>query len=350
MPNRATRRAAGRHRWSKNASAVATGATVFSGLLLGLTPGVAAAAGNGLTPRAQVPQGNGYWLVSKEGAVYAYGGATYYGGADGLTLAAPIVGIVATPDGKGYWLIGADGGVFSYGDARFYGNPASGGDQLNSAVVGAAAVPGTNTTQVGPTGPTGAIGPVRPLGPIGPTGVTGSIGATGATGPTGASGATGPTGPTGATGDIGNTGPTGATGATGATGPAGSSAYISAFEGPPEFIPASGSVQFDTIEGTVGLSPLLNPVTGQFTVLQSGTYNIFYRVSPQAGTSLQQIQVDLNGILVQPSNVQSVTGQPLIDMVTVNAAAGDNISLVNGSSTFMITNPDGASVTISQVG
>ena len=153
-----------------------------------------------------------------------------------------------------------------------------------------------------------------------------------------------------ATGDIGNTGPTGATGATGATGPAGSSAYISAFEGPPEFIPASGSVQFDTIEGTVGLSPLLNPVTGQFTVLQSGTYNIFYRVSPQAGTSLQQIQVDLNGILVQPSNVQSVTGQPLIDMVTVNAAAGDNISLVNGSSTFMITNPDGASVTISQVG
>ena len=35
---------------------------------------------------------------------------------------APIVGIAATPTGRGYWLVSADGGVFAFGDAAFFGN------------------------------------------------------------------------------------------------------------------------------------------------------------------------------------------------------------------------------------
>lgn len=35
---------------------------------------------------------------------------------------APIVGIAATPTGKGYWLVSADGGVFAFGDAAYLGN------------------------------------------------------------------------------------------------------------------------------------------------------------------------------------------------------------------------------------
>ena len=79
-----------------------------------------------MSPRADVPQGNGYWLVTKQGAVYAFGGAVYYGGADRLDLAAPIVGIVATPDGEGYWLIGRGWGLFNYGDAQSTATPGSG--------------------------------------------------------------------------------------------------------------------------------------------------------------------------------------------------------------------------------
>lgn len=364
MSNRATRRAKkSPTRWTSNASAFAAGATVVSGLLMGLTPGVAAATGNSLSTQAQVPQGNGYWLVTKDGAVYAYGGATYYGGADGMTLVAPIVGIVATPDGKGYWLIGADGGVFSYGDAQFYGNPYTAGVQPNSAVVGAAGVPGATSTQVGPTGPTGAIGPVGLLGPMGPTGATGPVGAPGPTGATGAAGigatgamgdtgATGATGATGVTGATGATGATGDTGDTGATGPAGSSAFLNAFEDFAGFaVPAGGSVPFNDIASTIGLAPVYDFGTEQFLVQQSGTYSIFYRVSTTSNLDLVSLQISLNGILVEPSETQESPGEPLTDMVTITATAGDVFSLENSSANlFVLPSGTSADITITQVG
>ena len=68
----------------------------------------------------------GYWLVAADGGVFAFGDAPFLGSlpavAPGVTLAAPIVDIVATPSGKGYWLLGADGGVFAFGDAPFLGS------------------------------------------------------------------------------------------------------------------------------------------------------------------------------------------------------------------------------------
>src|SRR5580658_2885069 len=33
----------------------------------------------------------------------------------------PVVAMAATPDGGGYWLVSSDGGVFAFGDAAFYG-------------------------------------------------------------------------------------------------------------------------------------------------------------------------------------------------------------------------------------
>ena len=36
-----------------------------------------------------------------------------------------VAGMAATPDGKGYWLVAKDGGVFAFGDATFYGSEAS---------------------------------------------------------------------------------------------------------------------------------------------------------------------------------------------------------------------------------
>ncbi len=79
----------------------------------------------------------GYWLVTADGGVFAYGDARFYGSLGSLALQGPIVGMAATPDGNGYWLVALDGGVFAFGDANFYGS--MGGHPLNRPIVGMAA-------------------------------------------------------------------------------------------------------------------------------------------------------------------------------------------------------------------
>ena len=88
---------------------------------------------------AASPDGGGYWLVATDGGVFSFGDAQYYGSAGGQPLASPIVSMAATPDGHGYWLVARDGGVFSFGDARYYGS--AGGQPLASPIVGMAPTP-----------------------------------------------------------------------------------------------------------------------------------------------------------------------------------------------------------------
>jgi hypothetical protein len=85
------------------------------------------------------PNGGGYWFAAGDGGVFSFGSAPFVGSAGDLTLNASVVGMAATPDGGGYWLVGSDGGVFSYGDASFYGS--TGGLHLNAPIVGMAATP-----------------------------------------------------------------------------------------------------------------------------------------------------------------------------------------------------------------
>ncbi|MDA8276085.1 MAG: hypothetical protein M0029_12010, partial [Actinomycetota bacterium] len=59
---------------------------------------------------AFTPDGAGYWMAAKDGGVFSFGDAAFYGSMGGQHLNAPIVGMAATPDGKGYWLVAADGG------------------------------------------------------------------------------------------------------------------------------------------------------------------------------------------------------------------------------------------------
>ena len=100
---------------------------------------------NGLTLAAPVvalaetADGGGYWLVAADGGVFAYGSAPFLGSMGGRHLNAPIVGMAADPDGGGYWLVAADGGVFAYGNAPFLGS--MGGRHLNAPIVGMAADP-----------------------------------------------------------------------------------------------------------------------------------------------------------------------------------------------------------------
>ncbi len=78
--------------------------------------------------------GQGLWLVTRAGRVFAFGDAHGYGGAHPST---PVVGAAATPSGDGYWLATSGGGVYSFGDAGHFGS--LGGRHLTSPVVGMAA-------------------------------------------------------------------------------------------------------------------------------------------------------------------------------------------------------------------
>jgi len=75
-----------------------------------------------------MPNGQGYWLVSADGGVYAFGNAKFYGSIEPTHVphvAGPVVGIAAARDGAGYWLVSSTGDVYSFGDARFFGPSAS---------------------------------------------------------------------------------------------------------------------------------------------------------------------------------------------------------------------------------
>jgi hypothetical protein len=86
------------------------------------------------------PGGGGYWLVARDGGVFSYGDARFFGSTGALALKAPIVGMASTPDGGGYWLVASDGGIFSFGDAPFFGS--MGGKHLDRPIVGMTATPG----------------------------------------------------------------------------------------------------------------------------------------------------------------------------------------------------------------
>ena len=88
---------------------------------------------------ATTPDGRGYWLVGSDGGVMTYGDAGFFGSAGNLRLGAPIVAMAATPDGRGYWLVGSDGGVMTYGDAGFFGS--AGNLRLGAPIVGMAPTP-----------------------------------------------------------------------------------------------------------------------------------------------------------------------------------------------------------------
>ena len=63
------------------------------------------------------PNNAGYWLVGKDGAIYAFGNAPSNLGSGFGQVSAPVVSLATTPDGNGYWIFGVNGSVLSFGDA-----------------------------------------------------------------------------------------------------------------------------------------------------------------------------------------------------------------------------------------
>lgn len=56
--------------------------------------------------------GNGYWLVTATGHVYAFGDAVNYGAPGPQSV--PVTSAVRTTDGGGYWILFANGTVDGY--------------------------------------------------------------------------------------------------------------------------------------------------------------------------------------------------------------------------------------------
>ena len=85
------------------------------------------------------PTGNGYWFVAADGGVFAFGGAPFLGSTGNIHLNKPIVGMAPTQTGQGYYLVASDGGIFAFGDAKFRGS--TGAIKLNKPIVGMATTP-----------------------------------------------------------------------------------------------------------------------------------------------------------------------------------------------------------------
>ncbi|MDQ1520714.1 MAG: hypothetical protein QOI55_1787 [Actinomycetota bacterium] len=150
---------AGASRRLLRAAVVLIALTALGGALLASRPaGAAAATSNTVTSHgapvlgspppnlaqpsvgiASTPSHQGYWVVARDGGVFAFGDAKFYGSTGGTLLARPIVGIAPTPTGNGYWLVADDGGVFSFGDAHFFGS--LGATRLAAPITAIAATP-----------------------------------------------------------------------------------------------------------------------------------------------------------------------------------------------------------------
>ncbi|MEM8903946.1 MAG: fibronectin type III domain-containing protein [Actinomycetota bacterium] len=84
------------------------------------------------------PSGQGYYMIGSDGGVFSLGDAEFHGSMGGTVLNQPVNGIVPDPDGVGYWLVAGDGGVFSF-EAEFRGSvpgELADGVSLNAPVIG----------------------------------------------------------------------------------------------------------------------------------------------------------------------------------------------------------------------
>lgn len=81
----------------------------------------------GLAAVAPSPTGWGYYLVSRKGKVWGYGDADPKGSVKKRTS---IVDMAVNPSGRGYWLVSNNGKVFDFGRAKNFGGAKSQGQTI----------------------------------------------------------------------------------------------------------------------------------------------------------------------------------------------------------------------------
>jgi hypothetical protein len=110
--------------------------------------------------------GTGYWVVGNDGSVRAFGAATSHGERPALPPGEFVSTISPTLSGNGYWLFTNRGRAVRYGDAQFYGDMS--GTPLNGPVIASVATPtGHGYYMVGSDGGVFTFGDARFRGSMG---------------------------------------------------------------------------------------------------------------------------------------------------------------------------------------
>jgi hypothetical protein len=66
----------------------------------------------GITPTAN---GAGYFLVGKDGGIFAFGNAAFEGSLPGIGIhVTNIIGYATAATGQGYWVVGSSGHVYAW--------------------------------------------------------------------------------------------------------------------------------------------------------------------------------------------------------------------------------------------
>lgn len=233
---------------------------------------------------------------------------------------------------------GPAGATGAMGPAGAQGSPGPQGPQ------GIQGIPGTNGSQ-GPAGAPGTNGVNGLQGPPGPQGIPGNDGYAGLTGPQGPIGNTGAQGPIGPQGNDGYTGPTGDTGPQGSPGAFLGFAFFYG-NAPPDYpatIAPGAPLDFPH-SGPVGGSNIIRSGVGQFTLVNIGIYEIFWKVGI---TEPSQLMLTIDGIL-QPQTVasrESGTSQLINDVIIQTTSINSVISVINppgNSPALTVTVVDGS--------
>ena len=82
--------------------------------------------------------GDGYWILTADGSIYAYGDAPYLGAASTAGGTDPATAVFTPADYGGYWIVTAGGAVSSFGTAPDEGDMS--GTHLNGSIVAAAGI------------------------------------------------------------------------------------------------------------------------------------------------------------------------------------------------------------------
>ena len=85
---------------------------------------------------AATPSGQGYWIVARDGGVFAFGAAPFRGSLVGRAgFAPPATAIAVDPSGGGYWILDRAGTAHSFGDAPGFPSGVTAGSQPAIGIV-----------------------------------------------------------------------------------------------------------------------------------------------------------------------------------------------------------------------
>lgn len=155
----------------RSAATTTFAVAVVASLLSWSPPAGAVPLTGSVVAMAATPDGYGYWLVTSDGSVYAFGDAHFFGSfpmAGGVAaVGGPTVGMAAGPGGRGYWVVGADDGAHAFGSARDLTPRTAANDEDRESVAAVAAAPDAKGYwQVTARGRVTAFGRARSVGSL----------------------------------------------------------------------------------------------------------------------------------------------------------------------------------------